>query len=129
MMFGDAEVVCVARIRRNIRQALEQWDSSNPDAMSDCQAILQQSVVAMLEFREGISTDSAPAAEMRRALLDIKASIDRFVRVVDAASAFVSGIPGLIADQGISYDAAGTARHVGVVDSIMGEGKTPCRIF
>lgn len=120
---------CVARVRKNLTWALEHWNGSNPLSMTESEALLQQSAADLQRFEDALQVGMAPAVATRLELLDIKASIDRFSRIVDSASAFVAGIIGINADTGNSYDAAGAPRRVACGDTVCNGGQAGCRIF
>lgn len=125
----DTPAESIASVRKNICQALKQWDSSNAASMNASEALLERSAADLRKFHDSVAAGIASAPAIRLELLHIKSSINRFLRVVDASSAFVAGISGLTADRGIFYDAAGGARQVGSVDGMHSEGQAPCRTF
>jgi hypothetical protein len=125
MIADDTAISRVINVRKSISHALEQWDSSNLPAMSECESILEESAAELQRFQD-TAANATPADELRQELQDIKASIDRFIRIVDASSAFVAGVYGLSSDTGVSYDAAGTTRCIG---GHYREGQAPCRTF
>lgn len=115
----------IASVRGIICQAMSDWDSSNPASMSSCEALLVRSAAELRILRDTIAAGIAPGPAIRLELFNIQSSVNRFLRAVDASSAFVAGISGMIDDRGLSYDAAGTACRVGSSS----DGPTTCQIF
>jgi hypothetical protein len=129
MSVCDPGAQSIASVGENICQALEQWDSSNTAFMRESEALLERSAADLRKFHDSVSAGSAPAPAVRLELLNIKSSVNRFLRVVDAASAFVAGMSGMTTDRGIFYDASGAARDAGSVDGVPIGGQAACRTF
>jgi hypothetical protein len=96
-------------VRQNIDEALKLWDGSDLQSIGISAALLSSAADELRKFQVAFAAGAPSAAGVRLDLLQIKPSINRFLSVVDAASALIAGLRAVSADTGIFYDAAGVA--------------------
>jgi hypothetical protein len=98
------------RGRARIRQAMEQWNASDLEAVDDSRQLLALAVDDMREFECAARGGSITATgELHSTLVAVKQEIVQATRVVDACVAFHRGLAARLGDVGPGYDAAGHA--------------------
>lgn len=108
MRTNDGALGRLARAQATLRQASALWDGADLSSVEISNALLEELVIHLREFRDAIELGTlAPTDQMRRAVMDLRDQIRRLTRVVDASSAFVQGLAVYAGIRSSTYNASG----------------------
>ena len=94
---------------RRVREAADHWNAVDLSVIGDCIIALESSAVDLSNATEILKISStAKGNVIRSKVRDLKKSVSRLERLVDASAAFLRGAPGPGSDDSRLYRAGGS---------------------
>lgn len=102
----------IVQADQRLKQIAGRWNAVDLSAIGNCVSALEASSTDLCAAAEILKSSPArPGSPLRANVLDLKQSVARLERLVDASAAFLRSAPGLACDQPVLYQAGGVVRQ------------------
>lgn len=97
-----------------VKAAADAWDATNLSAIANCVSALERSAASLrAAFQVLRSSPETADGGLRTAIMGLQKDTARLQRLVDAAAAFVRGLPGPDCEEAELYQPGGSTRPTG----------------
>lgn len=94
-MNAESALQLIGCARESLASAAAKWDATDVSRICECLKGLEQSAAAMEQAEQNlIGGDGSSLVSLRPGILSLRDDVARMGRLVDAAAAFLRGVPG-----------------------------------